>query len=112
MHVIAGPTVVVASLALLQAGATVAAADTAAAARAIRSGDFERAARLLERVAGVTQEQIESAAAELSGSAGLDDLLDAVAAAWSAQRVAEGSAQRLPDTPPTDARGLRMEICA
>jgi predicted RNase H-like nuclease len=39
-----------------------------------------------------------------------DDLLDACAAAWTAGRVAKGTAERLPETPPTDARGLRMEI--
>ncbi len=39
-----------------------------------------------------------------------DDLLDACAAAWTAGRVAKGAAERLPETPPTDARGLRMEI--
>jgi predicted RNase H-like nuclease len=39
-----------------------------------------------------------------------DDLLDACAAAWTAGRVARGTAERLPETPPTDARGLRMEI--
>jgi predicted RNase H-like nuclease len=39
-----------------------------------------------------------------------DDLLDAIAVAWTARRVAEGQAGRLPDDPPRDARGLRMEI--
>jgi len=39
-----------------------------------------------------------------------DDVLDAVAAAWTAFRVAEGHAERLPANPPTDAKGLRMEM--
>jgi predicted RNase H-like nuclease len=40
-----------------------------------------------------------------------DDLLDACAACWTAARIARGEAQRLPEgPPPTDARGLRMEI--
>jgi predicted RNase H-like nuclease len=39
-----------------------------------------------------------------------DDLLDACAAAWTAGRVAKSAAERLPETPPTDARGLSMEI--
>ena len=39
-----------------------------------------------------------------------DDLLDACAAAWTAGRVAKGLAERLPEKPPRDARGLRMEI--
>ncbi|MGH9048651.1 MAG: DUF429 domain-containing protein [Acidimicrobiia bacterium] len=40
-----------------------------------------------------------------------DDLLDACAARWSALRIASGVSSRVPDPPPIDARGLRMEIC-
>ena len=43
---------------------------------------------------------------------GADDLLDACACAWSARRILEGRALRFPQTPPVDARGLRMEINA
>jgi predicted RNase H-like nuclease len=43
---------------------------------------------------------------------GADDLLDACACAWSARRIAEGRNVRLPENPPRDARGLRMEINA
>jgi predicted RNase H-like nuclease len=39
-----------------------------------------------------------------------DDLLDACATAWSANRLALGAAARFPDNPPRDSRGLRMEI--
>jgi predicted RNase H-like nuclease len=39
-----------------------------------------------------------------------DDLLDATVAAWSALRMAEGIAERLPPDSPRDRRGLRMEI--
>lgn len=39
-----------------------------------------------------------------------DDLLDAIVAAWSAERFAEGNAERLPQELHTDSRGLRMEI--
>jgi len=39
-----------------------------------------------------------------------DDLLDACAALWSARRIAAGVASRVPEPPPADARGLRMEI--
>ncbi|HEX2021776.1 MAG TPA: DUF429 domain-containing protein [Candidatus Thermoplasmatota archaeon] len=39
-----------------------------------------------------------------------DDLLDACALAWTARRVADGRARRVPESPPVDARGLRMEI--
>ena len=38
------------------------------------------------------------------------DLYDACAAAWTAWRVAQGTARRVPKTPEVDARGLRMEI--
>lgn len=39
-----------------------------------------------------------------------DDVLDAMAACWTAERVARGVAQRLPAVPEVDRRGLRMEI--
>ena len=42
--------------------------------------------------------------------AALNDLHDACAAAWTAGRVANGTAERLPPAPPRDSRGLRMEI--
>lgn len=41
-----------------------------------------------------------------------DDILDAAAAAWTAQRKALGEALRFPAEPPTDARGLFMEMWA
>jgi predicted RNase H-like nuclease len=41
-----------------------------------------------------------------------DDLLDAFAALWSAERILRGDALSLPPSPPRDARGLRMEIVA
>lgn len=42
--------------------------------------------------------------------AGADDVLDAAVAAWTAFRRAHGAAFCLPEQPPLDARGLRMEI--
>ncbi|MHB0970894.1 MAG: DUF429 domain-containing protein [Thermoanaerobaculia bacterium] len=42
--------------------------------------------------------------------AGDDDILDAFAALWTAERIALGTASTLPDAPPVDAEGLRMEI--
>lgn len=39
-----------------------------------------------------------------------DDVIDAVAASWTAARIAQGVASRVPLNPPTDAHGLRMEI--
>jgi predicted RNase H-like nuclease len=44
-----------------------------------------------------------------AGAAG-DDLLDACALSWSARRIADGTAARVPDAPGRDSRGLRMEI--
>ncbi|MBW3631956.1 MAG: DUF429 domain-containing protein [Chloroflexi bacterium] len=49
-------------------------------------------------------------AREAARPAAPDDLLDAVVAAWTARRVADGIAERLPPNPPVDRRGLRMEI--
>lgn len=41
---------------------------------------------------------------------GDDDILDAIAALWTATRIAEGRARTLPAIPPVDTTGLRMEI--
>lgn len=46
------------------------------------------------------------------GQHGNDDLLDAFAALWSAERVVTGKVLVLPSTPPIDSCGLRMEIVA
>ena len=63
--------------------------------------------RLLTEV-GLT-EGLEDAANRM-GRTGLDDLLDATAAAWSAARILSGAAKSLPEQPDRDVRGLRMEI--
>ncbi len=39
-----------------------------------------------------------------------DDILDAYAAAWTALRIAENSAKRIPSRPSIDTKGLRMEM--
>jgi predicted RNase H-like nuclease len=39
-----------------------------------------------------------------------DDILDAVAALWTAERIARGTAQSMPESPPTDRFGLPMRI--
>ncbi len=44
------------------------------------------------------------------GGAARDDLLDACAVAWTARRLENGEAKRLPARRELDARGLRMEI--
>jgi len=41
---------------------------------------------------------------------GRDDVLDAMAACWTAERILRGKAIPLPAQPPRDSRGLRMEI--
>ena len=42
---------------------------------------------------------------------GHDDLLDAIAACWTARQILQGKALlSLPEHPPIDSRGLRMEI--
>ena len=53
----------------------------------------------LERFALLRQHGIELEALEQVGSAPLDDVLDAAAAAWTAQRLAAGTAGSLPDPP-------------
>jgi len=40
------------------------------------------------------------------------DVIDAFACLWTARRVSRGEARRFPQDPPTDTRGLRMEINA
>jgi predicted RNase H-like nuclease len=44
------------------------------------------------------------------GDADPDDVLDALAAFWSAQRIADGTAQSLPAVPVMDSKGLRIAI--
>lgn len=50
--------------------------------------------------------------ARMQRGAGLDDLLDACACAWSAGRIARGEARVFPDVPGTDAEGLPVAIRA
>jgi predicted RNase H-like nuclease len=49
-------------------------------------------------------------AAQRQPGVALDDVLDAMAACWTAERLRGGVAQRLPEMPEVDRRGLRMEI--
>jgi len=41
---------------------------------------------------------------------GHDDINDAFAALWTAERILAGTASVIPDQPPVDAAGLRMEM--
>jgi predicted RNase H-like nuclease/NTP pyrophosphatase (non-canonical NTP hydrolase) len=70
-------------------------------------GQSERIA-VLESV-GFTRPH-ELLGARLPRGVKIDDLLDACIACWTARRISEGRAERLPASPPTDARGLRMEL--
>ncbi len=69
-----------------------------------RAGEEERL-RLLSQAFGD-----ELAATAVPEGAKPDDFYDSCVAAWTASRVAYGTAQRLPLVPPLDSRGLRMEI--
>ncbi|MEX0786177.1 MAG: DUF429 domain-containing protein [Dehalococcoidia bacterium] len=68
------------------------------------AGEGERLALLSAVYAGDIASDIPP-----SGAA-RDDLLDACAAAWTAARYARGEHGTLPPDPPTDRRGLRMQI--
>src|SRR5262245_48170184 len=75
----------------------------------------KRAAGRRERLALVARELGAGAFAALRarhprGDVADDDLLDACAALWTAERILRGEAGRLPAAPPRDAHGLRMEI--
>ena len=57
-----------------------------------------------------TDDRVLTPRVEVSFMALLERLRDAVAAAWTARRVVEGVAERLPAEPAVDRRGLRMEM--
>lgn len=73
-----------------------------------------RRLRLLEAV-GIDAQVIvksweTSARPRVEGKAGLDDVLDALAAAWTARRRAQGVAVNVTDVTQRDARGLLMQM--
>ena len=72
--------------------------------RAMNDGNALRhrkksAAGALERIALLRRHGIEIDTLEAAGTAPLDDVLDAAAAAWSAQRIALRTARTLPEEP-------------
>lgn len=73
-----------------------------------QQGYGERKA-LLERATGLMITARKDAF-RLAPPAKPDDILDAIVAAWTARRVVDGLAGRLPEIPEKDSRGLRMEI--
>ena len=64
---------------------------------------------VLERVELLRRHAIELTGLGESGSVPIDDVLDAAAAAWSAQRIATNAARTLPD-PPEVVDGRRVAI--
>jgi predicted RNase H-like nuclease len=78
----------------------------AAANKKTREGRAERLALLASSLRGC--------GADVSSwrprGAANDDLLDALAVLWTAERYLRGEAQALPETADIDERGLRMEI--
>jgi predicted RNase H-like nuclease len=70
---------------------------------------YEERKSLLEAALGLTLPRRDEAR-KLAPPASADDLLDALAAAWSALRIVEGRAGRLPTQPSYGVGGLRMEI--
>lgn len=74
-----------------------------------RSLEGQRQRTKLLKQAGFLQvdERLRSA---VKPFVGVDDILDAYAACWTAERILAGSAIRIPDTPPFDSKGLRMEM--
>ena len=73
-----------------------------------KSAEGEQARQTALIRAGFPREFILGMAAHLR--VGRDDFLDACAAAWTAKRIATGSAERFPNTPALDARGLDQAI--
>jgi predicted RNase H-like nuclease len=69
------------------------------------AGSVERR-NLLERVGVTVPDDIGPA----GRGAGVDDVLDAAVAAWSARRIADGTAQCLPNPPERDAQGRPTAI--
>ena len=64
--------------------------------------------RLLERTwEGDVSELVETAR---NSKVARDDIIDAMAACWTAERVLKGRDVRLPSEPKRDSRGLRMEM--
>lgn len=69
------------------------------------AGAVERQARLAEQ-----DIPLDRSLGPDPGRAGVDDVLDAAAAAWSARRYAAGAARSLPDPPERFGDGIRCAI--
>lgn len=73
------------------------------------AGYEERRTLLATAFGGITIPD-RRAAGRLARPAGANDVLDAIAAAWTARRHAEGRTGRFPVEPARDERGLTMQI--
>ncbi len=71
---------------------------------------FEERRKLLSAALGDVPIPDRDDARSFARPAAPDDLLDAIAAAWTALRFAQGRSGRLPASPPKDSKGLRMEM--
>jgi predicted RNase H-like nuclease len=72
-----------------------------------REGRAERLA-ILTRVFGNAPDRLMSE--HTRSRVGVDDVLDALVALWSAMRIGRGAAESLPSSPDRDERGRRMAI--
>jgi len=79
------------------------------AAKTRAAGQAERLAILRERSGEAV---VEALAQRRQLNYKVDDILDALATLWTAERIARGKAVSIPSRPPVDAHGLRMEIMA
>jgi predicted RNase H-like nuclease len=70
------------------------------------AGENDRIARLVQ--SGMSKTFLEKVLGELRS--GRDDFIDACAAAWTARRVFDGAAERLPSNTVRDSRGLDMAM--
>jgi predicted RNase H-like nuclease len=77
--------------------------------RKSRSAGRQARQQILARHFGAAR--VAAAEAELDRSvAGMDDLYDALAAAWTARRIRSGQAKSLPSPPVIDSVGIRQAI--
>ena len=60
-----------------------------------------------ERIVSIADPHVSAAEAQVAD----DDINDAFASLWTAERILNGSAKVIPDHPCRDPFGLRMEIC-
>jgi predicted RNase H-like nuclease len=71
---------------------------------------FEERRALLGRALGIRMPATKLESRDLVPKAAPDEVLDAAAGLWTAQRAADGLAERLPETTELDRRGRRMVI--